>query len=595
MQNIERILAESAQKAIAELYTKSIELADIVIQPTRKEFEGDFTILVFPFVAHSKKKPDETANEIGAFIKNDLKEVEAFNSIKGFLNISITKSYWLDFLKLISTDKEYGFVQPAKEAPTVMIEYSCPNSNKPLHLGHVRNNLIGFSISRIVKAACNNVIKVNLINDRGIHICKSMLAWKKWGENETPASSGLKGDFFVGKYYVLFDKKYKEELKTLIGQGLSEEEADKKSLLMEEAHEMLRLWESGDSEVIQLWEMMNSWVYEGFNQTYKAMGVDFDKVYYESETYLMGKEIVDDGLMKEIFYRRTDHSVWVDLTHDGLDEKLVLRSDGTSVYITQDLGTAYLRSQDFKFDKLVYVVANEQEYHFKVLFLILKKLGYTWANGCYHLSYGMVELPEGKMKSREGTVVDADDLMQEMVDTAREISKELGKIENFESEEAEALYKTIGMGALKYFILKVDPKKKMLFNPRESVDFEGNTGPFIQYTYARICSLLRKAKEMGFEASIGVTDMSGKEKDLVRKIVKFPAIVKESANGYNPALVANYTYDIVKEYNQFYHDYPVLKEENQEQRSFRIALSQQVGQVIKNAFWLLGIDVPERM
>jgi len=595
MKSIHNLITESLKKAIASLYNASIENLNIAIQPTREEFEGDFTIVVFPFVSYSKKKPEDTAKEIGEFVKNDLKEIEAFNVIKGFLNLSVAKSYWIDFLKAVSANKEFGFSEPQKDSPTIMVEYSCPNSNKPLHLGHIRNNLIGFSISRILKAAGNNVIKVNLINDRGIHICKSMLAWKKWGMGETPHSTGLKGDFFVGKYYVLFDKKYKEELKELLAKGLSEEEADKKSALMGEARQMLLLWEQGDADTIHLWKIMNGWVYEGFGQTYNAMGVDFDKVYYESETYLMGKEIVDDGLMKEIFYRRTDHSVWVDLTHDGLDEKLVLRSDGTSVYITQDLGTAYLRSKDFTFDKLVYVVANEQEYHFKVLFLILKKLGYKWADGCFHLSYGMVELPEGKMKSREGTVVDADDLMKEMVDTARDITKELGKIENFESTEAEMLYKTIGMGALKYFILKVDPKKKMLFNPRESVDFEGNTGPFIQYTHARICSLLNKAKDLGYAPATNVTDIAEKEKNLIRKIYEFTSIVKESANTYNPALVANYTYDLVKEYNGFYHDYQVLKEENTDIRSFRIALSQQTGQVIKKAFWLLGIDVPERM
>lgn len=595
MQNIEQLISESVKKAVISLYDAPAENLSIAIQPTREEFEGDFTIVVFPFVSYSKKKPEDTAKEIGEFLKSHVQEVEAYNVIKGFLNLVISKSYWIDFLQSISGNKEFGFTEPQKDSPTVMVEYSCPNSNKPLHLGHVRNNLIGFAVSRILRAAGNNVIKVNLINDRGIHICKSMLAWKKWSGGETPASSGLKGDFLVGKYYVLFDKKYKEELKELMGQGLSEEEADKKSTLMEGAREMLRLWESGDEETIQLWQMMNGWVYEGFDATYKAMGVDFDKTYYESETYLMGKEIVDDGLIKEIFYRRTDHSVWVDLTHDGLDQKLVLRSDGTSVYITQDLGTAYIRSQDYKFDKLVYVVANEQEYHFKVLFLILKKLGYKWAAGCYHLSYGMVELPEGKMKSREGTVVDADDLMQEMVDTAREITKELGKIENFESKEAEDLYRTIGMGALKYFILKVDPKKKMLFNPRESVDFEGNTGPFIQYTHARICSLLNKAKEMGYTASVNAKDIADKERNLIRKLYEFPAVVKASADTYNPALVANYTYELVKEYNQFYHDYPVLKEENADARSFRITLSQQTGAVIKKAFWLLGIDVPERM
>jgi arginyl-tRNA synthetase len=595
MKSIENLISEATKKALASLYNAQAESVNITIQPTRKEFEGDFTITVFAFTQLSKKNPEVTGKEIGEFLKNELPIVDDYNVIKGFLNLSISKLYWLEFLKSIFNKNDYGLAKPATDAPAIMIEYSCPNTNKPLHLGHIRNNLIGFSAARIVEAAGNNVIKVNLINDRGIHICKSMLAWQKWGGGETPESSGMKGDHLVGKYYVLFDKKMKEEAKKLVAKGILEEEAENKTDLMDEAREMLRKWEAGDAETIKVWKMMNSWVYDGFDVTNKMLGVNFNKVYYESETYLLGKEVVNEGISKGVFFKKPDGSVWIDLTPDGLDEKLVLRGDGTSVYMTQDLGTAIQRSKEYKFEKLVYVVGNEQEYHFKVLFLILKKLGYKWADGCYHLSYGMVELPEGKMKSREGTVVDADDLIAEMIKTAEEITKELGKIENFESAEAAQLYKTIGLGALKYFILKVDPKKKMLFNPRESVDFEGNTGPFLQYTYARICSLLRKAKDMGYSAAINVNDIAQKEKDLIIKTYEFPKVIKESAVAYNPALVANYIYDIVKLYNQYYHDYPVLKEENADLRSLRIALSTQVGVVIHNAMWLLGIEVPERM
>ncbi len=595
MKSIENLISEATKKALASLYNAQTESVNITIQPTRKEFEGDFTITVFAFTQLSKKNPEVTGKEIGEFLKSELPIVDDYNVIKGFLNLSISKLYWLEFLKSIFNKNDYGLAKPAADAPSIMIEYSCPNTNKPLHLGHIRNNLIGFSVARIVEAVGNNVIKVNLINDRGIHICKSMLAWQKWGGGETPESSGMKGDHLVGKYYVLFDKKMKEEAKKLVAKGILEEEAENKTDLMDEAREMLRKWEAGDAETINVWKMMNGWVYDGFDVTNKTLGVNFDKVYYESETYLLGKEVVNEGISKGVFFKKPDGSVWIDLTPDGLDEKLVLRGDGTSVYMTQDLGTAIQRSKEYKFEKLVYVVGNEQEYHFKVLFLILKKLGYKWADGCYHLSYGMVELPEGKMKSREGTVVDADDLIAEMIKTAEEITKELGKIENFESAEAAQLYKTIGLGALKYFILKVDPKKKMLFNPRESVDFEGNTGPFLQYTYARICSLLRKAKDMGYSAAINVNDIAQKEKDLIIKAYEFPKVIKESATAYNPALVANYVYDIVKLYNQYYHDYPVLKEENADLRSLRIAISEQVGTVIRNGMWLLGIEVPERM
>ncbi|MGP8217504.1 MAG: arginine--tRNA ligase [Bacteroidia bacterium] len=595
MNSIENLISEHTKKALVKLYNAVEDKINVAIQPTRKEFEGDFTITAFAFTALSKKKPEETAAELGEYLKKEVAEIEDYNVIKGFLNLSISKKYWIDFLKANLNNREYGVTSPAKDAPAIMIEYSCPNTNKPLHLGHIRNNLIGFSISRIVAAAGSNVIKVNLINDRGIHICKSMLAWKKWGGGETPQSTGMKGDHLVGKYYVLFDKNLKADLKQLMDKGLSEEDAEKQSPLMNEVREMLRLWEAGDAETIRIWKMMNGWVYEGFDITNKMLGVSFDKIYYESETYLLGKEVVNEGLQKGVFFKKNDGSVWIDLTSEGLDEKLVLRGDGTSVYITQDLGTAIQRAKEYKFEKLVYVVGNEQEYHFKVLFLILKKLGYEWAAGCYHLAYGMVELPEGKMKSREGTVVDADDLMAEMIKTAEEITKELGKIEDFESEEAAKLYKTIGLGALKYFILKVDPKKKMLFNPRESIDFEGNTGPFLQYTYARICSLLRKAKDLNFTASVNVADIAKKEKELIKKVYEFNKVIVESATAFSPALVANYVYELVKEYNQYYHDYPVLKEENADLRGLRIALSQQVGTVIHNAMWLLGIDVPERM
>jgi arginyl-tRNA synthetase len=595
MKNIEALITDGVKKAVAELYKASSDNLNITIQRTRKEFEGDFTIVVFPFTSLSKKKPEQTAEELGEYLKKEIIQVEAYNVIKGFLNLSINKSYWVEYLKQNWQDEKFGLSQPDSNSQPVMVEYSCPNTNKPLHLGHIRNNLIGFAISRILEASGSRVIKANLINDRGIHICKSMLAWLKWGDGATPQTTGKKGDHFVGDYYVLFDKKYKEELKQLMVGGISEEEAEGKSQLMVEARELLLKWEAGDKATIDVWKKMNNWVYEGFEVTHKRLGVSFDKIYYESETYLLGKKIVDEGLAKGVFFKKDDGSVWIDLTTDGLDQKLVLRSDGTSVYITQDIGTATQRAAEYNFKSLVYVVGNEQEYHFKVLFLILKKLGYAWASGCYHLSYGMVELPEGKMKSREGTVVDADDLMDEMIKTAEEITRELGKIENFESKEATELYNIIGMGALKYFILKVDPKKKMLFNPRESVDFEGNTGPFIQYTHARIRSLYSKATDNGIKAEITISDISGKEKDLIIKTYEFASVIRDAANAYNPSLIANYTYDLVKEYNQFYHDYPVLKEENTAARSFRLALSVHVGKVIHNAFWLLGISVPERM
>lgn len=598
MQPVEELIIEALRKAISYLYKAKPDNITIQVQRTRKEFEGDFTVVVFPFLKLSGKKPEKTAEEIGQYLHEQLPFVKGYNVVKGFLNLSTTADYWLKYLE--SASRSSSLPLHASQSKHVMIEYSCPNTNKPLHLGHIRNNLIGYSISRILAAAGHKVIQVNLINDRGIHICKSMLAWQKWGNGETPENAHKKGDHFVGDYYVLFDKKYKEELKQLMASGIGEEEAEKKSALMGEARQLLLDWEAGDKATLALWEKMNSWVYAGFEVTHKRLGVEFDKIYYESQTYIKGKEEVHEGLKKGVFFKRPDNSVWIDLSKEGLDEKLVLRADGTSIYITQDIGTAVQRTKDYNFDEMVYVVGNEQEYHFKVLFLILKKLGYKWADGCHHLSYGMVELPEGKMKSREGTVVDADDLMDEMEKTAEDMTRQLGKIENFNSEEAKSLYKTIGMGALKYFILKVDPKKKMLFNPRESVDFEGNTGPFIQYTHARICSLLSKAKEQGiieqkhFVAADGMV-ISEKEKALIIRIYEFNSVIEAAASTYNPSLVANYVYDLVKEYNQFYHDCPVLKEENVDLRDFRLALSAQTAAIIRNALGLLGIESPERM
>ncbi|NNM95247.1 MAG: arginine--tRNA ligase [Bacteroidia bacterium] len=598
MHTIEHLISESVKKSLADLYQAATEGMSIPVQRTRPEFAGDFTVVVFPFLQLSKKGPEPTAEDIGAYLHEKNPFVKGYNVVKGFLNIETTSSYWLHYLEKTVKNGRPGHHHAA--AHPVMVEYSCPNTNKPLHLGHIRNNLIGYSISKILIAAGFKVIQVNLINDRVIHICKSMLAWQKWGNGETPGSAGKKGDHFVGDYYVLFDKKYKEEQKTLINGGLSEEEAGQKSELMKEARELLLKWEAGDKPTIALWERMNSWVYEGFDVTHKRLGVKFDKVYYESETYLLGKAVIKEGLEKGVFFKKPDGSVWIDLTADGLDEKLVLRADGTSVYITQDLGTAVQRAGEYRFGKLIYVVGNEQEYHFKVLFLILKKLGYEWAAGCHHLSYGMVELPEGKMKSREGTVVDADDLMDEMERTAEETTRELGKIENFDSAEAKLLYQTLGMGALKYFILKVDPKKKMLFNPRESVDFEGNTGPFVQYTHARICSLLSKAEAQGFGRGSGFIssddlDISEKEKRLIIKLYEYDAVINDAARQYNPSLVAGYVYELAKEYNQFYHEFGVLREEDELLRAFRLALSHETAKMIRLALELLGMDAPAKM
>ena len=595
--NIETTLVQSVVEAIKSLYNTDFSAEKIQLQKTRKEFEGDYTVVVFPFLALSKKRPEETAQEIGEYLKNNVPAISSFNVVKGFLNLAISPSYWVDLLNEIDNNEKWGITPVTEESPLVMVEYSSPNTNKPLHLGHIRNNLLGYALSNIIEANGNKVVKTNIVNDRGIHICKSMLAWLKWGEGETPASSGKKGDHLIGDYYVAFDKHYKAELNELMEKGMSKEEAEAASPLMAEAREMLVKWEAGDKDVRALWEKMNNWVYEGFDETYKRLGVDFDKIYYESDTYLVGKETVLGGLEKSIFYRREDESVWADLTNDGLDEKLLLRSDGTSVYMTQDIGTAQLRFRDYPIDKMVYVVGNEQNYHFQVLSLLLDKLGFSWGKGLVHFSYGMVELPEGKMKSREGTVVDADDLMDEMINTARETSEELGnKLNDLTEEEKAEINRIIGLGALKYFMLKVDARKNMLFNPKESIDFNGNTGPFIQYTYARTRSIERKAIDAGVVRSTARPEsVSEKECAIIRMLNDFPAIVKQAGSDYSPSGIANYAYELAKEYNQFYHDFSILKEENEATKSFRILLTHNVGKVIKTAMGLLGIEVPERM
>ena len=592
---MEDLLIDYTIKAIESLYGQVVLKNTIAIQKTRKEFEGDFTLVVFPFTKISRKSPEQTAEDIGNYLKNNINQINSFNIVKGFLNISFKNTYWIDFLKSISIKEDYGCSKSNLTAP-IVIEYSSPNTNKPLHLGHIRNNLLGWSIAEILKANGNKVVKVNLVNDRGIHICKSMLAWQLFGNGEEPTEK-LKGDKLVGKYYVAFDKAYKEEIKILIENGLTEEEATKKAPLIIKAQEMLQKWEAGDADTIALWKKMNSWVYAGFDITYKKLGINFDNTYYESETYLLGKKLVTEGVKNKAFDTKEDGSVWVNLATDGLDEKLLLRSDGTSVYMTQDIGTAQLRYDDYKPEKLIYVVGNEQNYHFEVLKLVLKKLGKEWANNIFHLSYGMVELPEGKMKSREGTVVDADDLMDEMIRTAKEKGNELGKAEGLTTEESELLFKQIGLAALKYFILKVDPKKNMMFNPEESIDFNGNTGPFIQYTYARIQSIFRKAKENNIVINNYPIETSiyCKEKELIKLLYEYPKTIKEAGDTYSPALVANYVYELAKEYNQFYHDYPIIKEEDANICSFRLALSEKTGKVIKSAMHLLGIDVPEQM
>ena len=591
MVNIETFISSIVARTTEELYGTS---DNIQIQKTRKEFEGDYTVVVFPLLKASRKSPEATATELGEKIVATTPEIKSFNVIKGFLNLVIDSSFWSARFQEIAEAKDYGIAEPSGR--TIMIEYSSPNTNKPLHLGHIRNNLLGYSVATILKANGHNVIKVNLVNDRGIHICKSMLAWQLYGGGETPESSGMKGDHLVGKYYVEFDKHYKQEIKDLVAQGMSEDEAKKKAPIMLAAQEMLRKWEAKDPEVYSLWETMNGWVYEGFDVTYKAMGVDFDKVYYESQTYLLGKSLVEDGLQKGVFFRKEDNSVWIDLEADGLDQKLLLRGDGTSVYMTQDLGTALSRFEENKLDDMIYVVGNEQNYHFQVLKLVLKKLGYEWSDNIFHLSYGLVELPEGKMKSREGTVVDADDLIADMIGTAREMSSELGKLDGATEEEAYAISEMVGLGALKYFILKVDPKKTMLFDPRESIDFNGNTGPFIQYTHARICSILRKASEAGITTE-GYTaaELLPEEIELIKVLSEYPAVVRTAGEQFAPSIIAAYAYDLAKQFNGYYHDHSILKEENAVTRSLRLMLASTVASVIRSAMSLLGIRVPERM
>ena len=595
---IEQQIASTIVSGIKELYGTEIDGAQIQLGKTKKEFKGHLTLVVFPFLKISRKSPEQTAQDLGKYLLENEPAVADFNVIKGFLNLTISASCWIELLNTIHSSPSFGTVEATETSPLVMIEYSSPNTNKPLHLGHVRNNLLGYSLAEIMKANGYKVVKTNIVNDRGIHICKSMLAWKKWGEGATPESAGKKGDHLIGDFYVLFDKKYKQELAELQESGLSKEEAEAKSALMAEAREMLLKWEAGDKEVVDLWTMMNNWVYAGFDETYKRMGVDFDKIYYESQTYLEGKGKVLEGLEKGVFYRREDGSVWADLTGDGLDEKLLLRADGTSVYMTQDIGTAKLRFDDYPINKMIYVVGNEQNYHFQVLSILLDKLGFEFGKGLVHFSYGMVELPEGKMKSREGTVVDADDLMEEMISTAREISQELGKLDGLTTQEAEKIASMVGLGSLKYFILKVDPRKNMTFNPKESIDFNGNTGPFIQYTYARICSVLRKAAEQGitlpYQLAANIA-LSEKEEGLIQLTSDFESVVKDAGNEYSPAIIANYVYDLVKEYNQFYHDFSILREENEDVKVFRLVLSANVAKVVKKGMSLLGIEVPERM
>ena len=605
--NIEEKLTTSIISAIKTLYGQDVPGKMVQLQKTKKEFEGHLTLVVFPFLKMSKKGPEQTAQEIGGYLKEHAPElVSAYNAVKGFLNLTIASDCWIELLNSIQAAPEYGIEKATENSPLVMIEYSSPNTNKPLHLGHVRNNLLGNALANVMAANGNKVVKTNIVNDRGIHICKSMLAWLKYGNGETPESSGKKGDHLIGDYYVAFDKHYKAEVKELMAQyqaeGMNEEEAKAKaeaeSPLMQEAREMLRKWEANDPEIRALWKKMNDWVYAGFDETYKMMGVGFDKIYYESNTYLEGKDKVMEGLEKGFFYRKEDNSVWADLTAEGLDHKLLLRGDGTSVYMTQDIGTAKLRFQDYPIDKMIYVVGNEQNYHFQVLSILLDKLGFEWGKGLVHFSYGMVELPEGKMKSREGTVVDADDLMEAMIETAKETSAELGKLDGLSKEEADDIARIVGLGALKYFILKVDARKNMTFNPKESIDFNGNTGPFIQYTYARIRSVLRKAAESGIvipEVIPAGLQLSTKEEGLIQMLADFKTVVKQAGTDYNPSIIANYTYDLVKEYNQFYHDFSILREEDEALKIFRLALSANVGKIVKSAMGLLGIEVPERM
>ncbi len=588
---IEEILKQEIEKCLAELYSSTEQ--SIQFQKTRKDFKGDITLVVFPLLRASKKGPEQTAEEIGNYLKEKVAEVADFNVVKGFLNLEITQEYWYNqFVAAYNTD-DYGVVKADENAPTYLVEYSSPNTNKPIHLGHLRNNFLGYSVAEIIKASGKNVKKVQIINDRGIHICKSMIAWQEYGNGETPESSGIKGDHLVGKYYVEFDKYYKKEVADLVADGMEKGLAEKEAPIFKKAQDMLRSWETKEPTVRALWEKMNKWVFAGFAVTYKRLGVDFDKNYYESDTYLLGKKVVEIGLDKGVFYKKVDGSVWIDLSAEGLDEKIILRSDGTAVYMTQDIGTAIQRHEDFAFSNMAYTVGNEQDYHFKVLFLIIDKLGYDWAKNCYHLSYGMVDLPSGRMKSREGTVVDADDFMQEMVDTAKSIAKELGKLDGMTDEEANELYEIVGMGALKYFMLKVDPKKRMLFNPEESVDFNGNTGPFIQYTYARIQSLQRKyTAEVLIPKSIEITN---NEQEIIKQLMEFPSTIQEAAANYSPALMANYVYDLVKEYNTYYQNTAILTAESKELINFRLGLSVKVGEVIKTSMSLLGVNAPDRM
>lgn len=592
-QSIQKTLIAQTVKAVQDLYQAELTPEQISLQETRKEFEGHITLVVFPVTRFSKRSPEQTAEAIGGWLQENVEEISGFNVIKGFLNISLSEKYWMRLLNEELVDPSFGkFPSNGKK---LMVEYSSPNTNKPLHLGHIRNNLLGYSVAEILKAYGYDVIKANLVNDRGIHICKSMLAWQLFGKGETPESTGLKGDHLVGKYYVVFDKEYKKEIEALKLQGYSEEEAKKNAPLIKEAQAMLQQWEAGNTQVIDLWRTMNGWVYAGFDKTYKQLGVDFDKFYYESNTYLLGKDIIQEGLDKGVFFKKEDNSVWIDLSDEGLDEKLVLRGDGTSVYITQDLGTAQLKHDEFKMDDSIYVVGNEQDYHFKVLFLILKKLGKQWAQGLFHLSYGMVDLPSGKMKSREGTVVDADDLMNEMIETAKTRTEELGKTEGLSEDEKNVLYQTIGMGALKYFLLKVDPKKRLLFDPNESVDFQGNTGPFIQYTHARIKSILRKANYSKEIPLSNPSNLSVYEQDLIQVLGNYPTVLEASAKEFSPAQLANYAYDVAKIYNKFYHEESILKAEDLQVKNFRLHLSEAASRIISESMRLLGIHVPERM
>ena len=594
---MENILKEKIRETLKELYKSEVPDNLIQIQETRKDFKGDFTLVVFPLLRYSKNTPEKTGEDIGSHIASSFPAISGYNVVKGFLNLEISDEWWIDYFRKMESEKDLLSRCRVSSPEVIMVEYSSPNTNKPLHLGHIRNNLLGFSLYRILSECGHKVIKTNIVNDRGIHICKSMLAWQKYGNGETPESSGMKGDHLVGKYYVIFEKELKDQAAGLISGGMSEEEARNAAPLMKEAREMLLKWESGDKDVMDLWIMMNTWVYAGFDETYRQLGVDFDKIYYESETYKTGKEIVLEGLSRKVLYQNNDKSIWADLSGEGLDQKLLLRSDGTAVYMTQDLGTAVLRHNEFGFSRCLYVVGNEQNYHFQVLKSILKRMGYQWSDGLYHFSYGMVELPEGKMKSREGTIVDADDLISEMTETAREVSKELGKLSDFAENEKEEIFRKIGLGALKYYILKVDPKKNMTFNPSESIDFNGNTGPFIQYTYARIQSVFRKAEKSGIVSAAvsGNINAHQKEIDLIRLLRKFTYVVSEAATGYSPALIANYCYDLSKEYNQFYHDFSILGETDPAIRNFRLALSKVTSNVLFSCMYLLGIEMPERM